>query len=30
MSTATSYTLTSTTTAPFADAVERVRAELKE
>jgi uncharacterized protein (DUF302 family) len=30
MSTATGYTLTTTTTAPFADAVERVRAELKE
>jgi uncharacterized protein (DUF302 family) len=30
MSTATSYTLTTTTSAPFAEAVERVRAELKE
>jgi uncharacterized protein (DUF302 family) len=30
MRTATGYTLTATTTAPFADAVERVRAELKE
>ena len=30
MSTATGYTLTAATTAPFADAVERVRAELKE
>jgi uncharacterized protein (DUF302 family) len=30
MPTATGYTLTATTTAPFADAVERVRAELKE
>ena len=30
MSTATGYTLTTTTTAPFAEAVERVRAELKE
>ena len=30
MPTATSYTLTTTTTAPFADTVERVRAELKE
>jgi uncharacterized protein (DUF302 family) len=28
--TATGYTLTTTTTAPFANAVERVRAELKE
>jgi uncharacterized protein (DUF302 family) len=27
---ATSYTLTATTTAPFADSVERVRSELKE
>jgi uncharacterized protein (DUF302 family) len=30
MPTTTSYTLTTTTTAPFADAVERVRAELKD
>ena len=30
MSTATGYTLTTTTTAPFAEALERVRAELKE
>ena len=30
MPTATSYTLTTMTSAPFADAVERVRAELKE
>jgi uncharacterized protein (DUF302 family) len=30
MPTATGYTLTTTTTAPFADAVDRVRAELKE
>jgi uncharacterized protein (DUF302 family) len=30
MSTATGYTLTTTTTASYADAVERVRAELKE
>jgi uncharacterized protein (DUF302 family) len=30
MSTATGYTLTAATTVPFADAVERVRAELKE
>ena len=30
MPTATSYTLTTTTTTPFADAIERVRAELKE
>jgi uncharacterized protein (DUF302 family) len=30
MPTATGYTLTTTTTAPFAEAVERVRAELKE
>jgi uncharacterized protein (DUF302 family) len=30
MSTATGYTLTGSTTAPFADTVERVRAELKE
>lgn len=30
MPTATSYTLTATTTVAFADAVERVRAELKE
>jgi len=30
MSTATGYTLTAATTLPFADAVERVRAELKE
>jgi uncharacterized protein (DUF302 family) len=30
MPTATSYTLTATTTAGFADAVERARAELKE
>ena len=30
MPTATSYTLTTTSTAPFADSVERVRAELKE
>jgi len=30
MPTATSYTLTATTTAAFADALERVRAELKE
>ena len=30
MSTATSYTLSTTTTSPFAEAVERVRAELKE
>ena len=30
MPTATGYTLTATTSAPFADAVERVRAELKE
>jgi uncharacterized protein (DUF302 family) len=30
MSTATGYTLSTTTTASFADAVERVRAELKE
>ena len=30
MPTATGYTLTTTTTAPFAHAVERVRAELKE
>ena len=30
MSTATGYTLTAATTIPFADAVERVRAELKE
>ncbi|HZQ66599.1 MAG TPA: DUF302 domain-containing protein [Gaiellaceae bacterium] len=30
MPTATGYTLTATTTAPFADAVERVRAELKQ
>jgi uncharacterized protein (DUF302 family) len=30
MPTATGYTLTSTTTAPFAEAIERVRAELKE
>jgi uncharacterized protein (DUF302 family) len=30
MPTATSYTLTTTTTAPFADTLERVRAELKE
>ena len=30
MPTATSYTLTTTTTAPFAEAIERVRAELKE
>ena len=30
MPTATGYTLTATTIAPFADAVERVRAELKE
>jgi uncharacterized protein (DUF302 family) len=30
MPTATGYTLTATTTAPFADAVDRVRAELKE
>jgi uncharacterized protein (DUF302 family) len=30
MPTATGYTLTATTTASFADAVERVRAELKE
>src|SRR5579885_2884920 len=30
MSTATSYTLTATTTAPFVDVVERVRAELKQ
>ena len=30
MPTATSYTLTTTTTAPFIEAVERVRAELKE
>ena len=30
MPTATSYTLTATTSEPFADAVERVRAELKE
>jgi uncharacterized protein (DUF302 family) len=29
MPTATGYTLTATTTAPFADAVERVRTELK-
>ena len=29
MPTATGYTLTSTTTAPFAEAAERVRAELK-
>ena len=29
MPTATSYTLTATTTEPFVDAVERVRAELK-
>jgi uncharacterized protein (DUF302 family) len=29
MPTATGYTLTATTTAPFVDAVERVRAELK-
>ena len=29
MPTATSYTLTTTTTLPFADAVERTRAELK-
>ncbi len=30
MSTATGYTLTTTTIVPFAEAVERVRAELKE
>ena len=30
MPTATGYTLTATTTAPFADAVEHVRAELKQ
>jgi uncharacterized protein (DUF302 family) len=30
MPTATGYTLTTTTTTPFADAVDRVRAELKE
>jgi uncharacterized protein (DUF302 family) len=30
MPTATGYTLTTTTTAPFAETVERVRAELKE
>ena len=30
MPTATGYTLTATTTAPFAEAVERVRSELKE
>ena len=30
MPTATDYTLTATTTAPFAEAVEHVRAELKE
>ena len=30
MSTATGYTLSAATTVPFADAVERVRAELKE
>ena len=30
MSTATGYTLTTTTIVPFADAVERVRTELKE
>jgi uncharacterized protein (DUF302 family) len=30
MSTTTSYTLTTTTTLPFADAVDHVRAELKE
>ncbi len=30
MPTATGYTLTATTTAPFAETVERVRAELKE
>ena len=30
MPTATGYTLTATTDSPFADAVERVRAELKE
>jgi uncharacterized protein (DUF302 family) len=30
MPTATGYTLTATTTAPFADAVDHVRAELKE
>ena len=30
MPTATGYTLTTTTNAPFGDAVERVRAELKE
>jgi len=30
MSTATGYTLTAATTTPFSDAVERVRAELKE
>jgi uncharacterized protein (DUF302 family) len=30
MPTATGYTLTATTNAPFADAVERVRAELKD
>jgi uncharacterized protein (DUF302 family) len=30
MSTATGYTLTTTTSAPFAEAVERVRGELKE
>jgi uncharacterized protein (DUF302 family) len=30
MPTATGYTLTNTTTAPFADAVEHVRAKLKE
>ena len=30
MSTATGYTLTAATTVPFADVVERVRAELQE